>query len=124
VFIGVGAGISPFRAIMNEKVIHIMKGKEMGFGDITVFFGCRRDNEDFIFYSDFQISAMCKGHKDLHVAFSRSDKVPKSYVQDQLKTHWKKVFDVVFKQKGKLYVCGSRDMEKQVLLIVRQICDQ
>lgn len=69
--VGPGAGLAPFKGFIEEKAFLKKEGKENPFGEMTLYFGCRGRNWDYLYKEDLR-----KHHEDgtldnLHVAFSR-----------------------------------------------------
>lgn len=73
ILIAGGAGIAPMRAFLNQKIYEATCGQQSAFGDLEIYFGVRKPDEDFIFHADFETATKCRGVKNLYMAFSRSD---------------------------------------------------
>jgi NADPH-ferrihemoprotein reductase len=129
VMIGPGTGVAPFRAFVQERMKQTVSGTEIG--DMILFFGCRKEQEDFIYMNDWKVSTMQPCHKhrltiiqeyksvlgnkfQLYTAFSRQTPGEKVYVQQRLVEHAKSLQSLVLDQKGYVYVCGSARMAREV----------
>ncbi len=52
IFVAAGTGLAPFRAYIQEKICNIAlkkEGKEVNVPIVTLFFGCKHENGDFIY---------------------------------------------------------------------------
>ncbi|OWF41745.1 NADPH oxidoreductase A-like isoform X2 [Mizuhopecten yessoensis] len=120
ILIGPGTGIAPFRAFIQERELSPDKG------EIHLYFGCRHKSGDFLYKEELEKYSR-DGLICLRVAFSR-DQARKVYVQDLLREDRAKVWDLVTKRNGHLYVCGdARHMAKDVhqgLTDIVQSCGQ
>jgi NADPH-ferrihemoprotein reductase len=54
IMIGPGTGVAPFRAFMHERVTQAQSGVEVG--DSTLFYGCRKVSEDFMYQDEWKVS--------------------------------------------------------------------
>merc|ERR1712048_2853 len=97
IMVGPGTGLAPMRGFIQERVAS--KAKEN-----LLFFGCR--NESDYIYKD-ELEAWVKGGwLDLHVAFSRKEGTPKTYVQHLIPKQAERITEMI-KQGGRIYVCGD-----------------
>ncbi|KAK3626247.1 hypothetical protein LTR56_019918 [Elasticomyces elasticus] len=112
VMVGPGTGVAPFRGFVAERAQQAENGEKVG--KTILFFGCRKQHEDFLYEDEW------KQHKDvlgdnfeLVTAFSRegADKV---YVQHRLKEYGEMV-NKLLEQKAYFYVCGdASNMAREV----------
>jgi sulfite reductase (NADPH) flavoprotein alpha-component len=116
VMIGPGTGIAPFRAFLQERLLHEAAGANW------LFFGERNRATDF-YYEEFWRSLEGKGKLRLDLAFSR-DQAEKKYVQSRLYEAKKELWEWI--QRGcHLYVCGDRErMAKDVDLMLQKIIQE
>ncbi|KAL6360779.1 hypothetical protein LRP88_06487 [Fusarium phalaenopsidis] len=116
--IGPGTGVAPFRGFIREKVEQKRQGQEVG--TLTLFYGCRREDEDFLYKDEWKAYRDELGDKfQMHVAFSRQTE-KKVYVQDILMKKWEEVMCVI-RNNGAIYVCGDVRMGKGVYSTLRDI---
>lgn len=102
IMIGPGTGLAPFRGFIQERDWQKKNGRNVG--DTILYFGCRKQKEDFLYEDElreFEKSALLK----LYCAFSR-DQPHKVYVTHLLKQNADEVWDVIGNRAGHIYVCG------------------
>jgi sulfite reductase (NADPH) flavoprotein alpha-component len=117
VMIGPGTGIAPFRAFLQERLMHYQsKGRHW------LFFGEWNRAYDFFYEEDwFEFSQW--GHLRLDLAFSR-DQPHKIYVQHKMWESGEELFQWI--EKGAyLYVCGdaqrmAKDVEAMLQTVVQE----
>lgn len=116
IMIGPGTGIAPFRAFMQERMLHPKSGNHW------LFFGERNQASDF-FYQEFWQEHVRRGFLKLSTAFSR-DQNEKRYVQHILYEERKHLWE--WMQEGAyLYVCGSlHPMAREVETMLCQIAEE
>lgn len=110
---GPGTGIAPFRAFLQEFTT--MKEKGQVTGETSLFFGCRRRDEDYL-YSDEIKKAQDDGVlTNLYTAFSREQEA-KVYVQDIISSPEvaQKIWTQIYDQKAYMYVCGATSMGRRI----------
>lgn len=61
----------------NEIVARIMAAKQKSWGNMTLYFGCRRSDVDYIYKDELNRAKVAGALTDVHVAFSREPKHPK-----------------------------------------------
>ena len=89
-------------------------GDKTGWGEMYMYFGCRRSTMDYI-YKDEMDNAVKDGVlKAVYTAFSREPGQKKTYVQDMLRKNGSEVYEVVVKNGGHFYVCGDVQMASDV----------
>ncbi|KAJ3487812.1 hypothetical protein NLI96_g3280 [Meripilus lineatus] len=119
-----GTGLAPMRGFIQERALQKEAGQEVG--KITLFFGCRRPNEDYLYSTTDMKKWVEEGVVDVRPAFSReTDKsLGCKYVQDRI---WHDRSDIrhAYDEAGaKFFTCGSRKVAegvKQVLMSI--ICE-
>jgi NADPH-ferrihemoprotein reductase len=120
ILIGPGTGIAPMRAFLQERKHQIATLGRAKVGESVLFFGCRREDEDFI-YKDELLQYVRDGVlSKLHTAFSRQH-AQKVYVQHLLDKEKKNVWALLSKG-AHVYVCGATGMGKDVHTTLTNIC--
>ena len=115
IMIGPGTGVAPFRGFVQSRIRHAEQGKQVG--RTMLFYGCRSQQEDFLYKEEWQLAAekLTPDVFSMHVALSRQQGVPKSYVQDLFTTHADELRDLILAQGAYVYVCGdAQRMAKDV----------
>lgn len=112
VMIGPGTGIAPFVGFVQERAWLKQQGKDVG--ETVLYYGCRHENEDYLYREE-----LAQFHKEgaltqLNVAFSR-DQAQKVYVQHLLKKNKEGVWKLIHEGNAHIYVCGdARSMARDV----------
>ena len=117
VLVGPGTGIAPMRAFLQERAVQRERLGADAVGPTVLFFGCRREEEDFIYRDEIEGWRADGILSELVLAFSRQVVGKKTYVQDRLlEPEWRgKVWDMIHGQGGSLYVCGAKRMGQSVV---------
>ncbi len=117
--VGPGTGIAPMRAFVQERQYLVKKLGNQGVGEAVLFFGCRREDEDFL-YKDELIGALQTGAlTKLHVAFSRQQE-RKVYVQHLISEQAGHLWSLL-ERGAHVYVCGATKMGRDVHLAIIDI---
>ena len=117
IMIGPGTGVAPFRAFMQERILHHRsKAKHW------LFFGERNREHDFYYEDDWSMFAS-EGDFELSLAFSR-DQDLKVYVQHKMEEQGKEIFRLL-ETGAYFYVCGdaqrmAKDVEAALQAIIQQ----
>jgi len=116
VMTGLGTGLAPFRAFIQEWSWYQKQGVETG--PMWLFYGCRHKAKDYILGDELE-----QFHKDgvlteLRPAFSRDQK-EKIYVQNRMSEVSEQMYTDLIKKEGYFYLCGQagaleRDVESAI----------
>ncbi|EEB05946.2 NADPH-dependent diflavin oxidoreductase [Schizosaccharomyces japonicus yFS275] len=98
VMIGPGTGVAPMRLLVQHRVSN-------GLTNNVLVFGCRNKEKDFLFQKEWEAYSAQK-QLELYCAFSR-DQDKKHYVQNVIREHGERFFDLIYNQKAIVCVCGS-----------------
>ncbi len=120
IMIGPGTGVAPFRAFLQERAARHAQGGPKGRN--WLFFGERNRSTDFL-YEEEWIQAVAEGRLRLDCVFSR-DQPEKLYVQHQMYTHRKELWDWL-EQGAYFYVCGdaqymAKDVDKMLHILISE----
>mmetsp|Transcript_23252 Transcript_23252/g.33338 ORF Transcript_23252/g.33338 Transcript_23252/m.33338 type:complete len:143 (-) Transcript_23252:463-891(-) len=96
--VGPGTGIAPFRAFL----LHSNRVDTK----FELFFGCRREAEDFLFKEELHCLESTGRLSLLVTAFSREQR-QKAYVQDKIASHHKELASVLDHDDARIYVAGA-----------------
>ena len=118
VMICTGTGAAPMRAMTEYRRRFLAQGTPVE-GKLMLFFGARRPGELPYFGP---LRKLPSSFIDIHLAFSRADDEPKTYVQDKLRAAAAAVADVL-KGDTYFYVCGVKGMEAGVMDALREIAE-
>lgn len=105
VMVGLGTGLAPLRAMIEEREVARQRGETVG--EMALFFGARYKRNDYT-YGDELEEYHSNGKGVLTVlsnAFSR-DQAHKIYVQDRINENPEIIYDYLIKKKGYFYLCG------------------
>lgn len=127
IMVGPGTGVAPFRGFVQERVALARRSIEKNgddaladWGNITLYYGCRRSDEDFLYKDEWPgYETELRGKFQMRCAFSREPPYKpdggKIYVQDLIWEDREKIADAVLNGKGYVYVCGdAKSMAKSV----------
>jgi len=114
--VAAGTGIAPFRGFLQERARLKTMGREIG--QMILFFGCRRAEEDFLYRPELEeLVQAFAGALKIVTAFSRQERTAdgeKMYVQDRIEEHSEEVCDFLVRRDATFYICGSADMAREV----------
>jgi NADPH-ferrihemoprotein reductase len=133
IMIGPGTGVAPFRGFVQERVALARRSIEKNgpdaladWGRITLFYGCRKSTEDFLYRDEWpKYQEELHGKFTMHCALSREKYKPdgsKIYVQDLIWDDRENIADAILNGKGYVYICGeAKNMSKQVEEVLARI---
>jgi NADPH-ferrihemoprotein reductase len=141
IMVGPGTGVAPFRGFIQERAQMARNGENVG--KTILFFGCRKQSEDFLYEKEWEVSSSqhtkhprnrtCSltlrpqeyksalgDSLEVITAFSREGS-QKVYVQHRLRERAAEVNELLL-QKAYFYVCGdAANMAREVNEILGQI---
>lgn len=120
VMVAAGTGLAPFRAFIAERTKLHSIGKDIG--QMILFFGCRRPDEDFIYHDELVQMQQIVGEDTLKIvtAFSRESQ-QKVYVQDRVLELSKEVLSLIEEKGASFYICGRAGMAREVSRVMGQV---
>jgi NADPH-ferrihemoprotein reductase len=127
IMIGPGTGVAPFRGFIQERVALARRTIERNgpdgladWGNITLYYGCRKTSEDFLYKDEWpQYESELGGKFKLRAAISREPPFKpdgsKIYVQDLVWEDREAIATALIQGKGYVYICGdAKSMSKAV----------
>ncbi|KAF2452411.1 NADP/FAD dependent oxidoreductase [Lineolata rhizophorae] len=119
IMVAAGTGLAPFRAFIEERVRLQSIGRPLG--EMILFFGCRRPDEDYIYREELeQMEKGLQGKLRIVTAFSRVHGENKVYVQDRVFEHGRDICRMVG-EGANLYICGRASMAREVRKRVEEV---
>ncbi|CCD25983.2 sulfite reductase subunit alpha NDAI_0G02080 [Naumovozyma dairenensis CBS 421] len=100
---GLGTGLAPFKAIVEEKLWQKQHGMEIG--EVYLYMGSRHRREEYLF------GELWEAYKDAGIithigaAFSR-DQPEKIYIQDRIRENLSDLKTAMIDKNGSFYLCG------------------
>lgn len=100
---GLGTGLAPFKAFLEEKYWQKVNGHEIG--DIYLFLGARHQRQEYLYGELFEAYKDAGILTYIGAAFSR-DQPHKIYIQDRIREAKEPLIDAFVKKNGNFYLCG------------------
>jgi homodimeric pyruvate:ferredoxin (flavodoxin) oxidoreductase len=101
---GLGTGLAPFRAFVQERAFYKRQGVEVG--PMWLFYGCRYRAKDYCYGEELEAFVDEGVLTELRVAFSRDQK-EKIYVQHKMQEAAKDLYSEFDTKNGYFYLCGQ-----------------
>lgn len=102
VMAGLGTGMAPFRAFIEERAYLKSQGHKVG--PMVLYFGSRYRAKEWLYGEELE-RYEAEGLVELRLAFSR-DQPEKVYIQHKLLEDKERLHDLLCTQKGHFYLCG------------------
>ncbi|CAG8437289.1 3434_t:CDS:1 [Ambispora gerdemannii] len=100
---GLGTGMAPFRAFIEERAYQKSKGIKVG--PIILYFGSRNRAMEYLYGEELEAYHAEGVLTRLRLAFSR-DQPKKVYIQHKMQEDSQLLYEYLLKQKGWFYLCG------------------
>lgn len=100
---GLGTGLAPFKAFIEEKIYQQSQGHTIG--EIYLYMGSRHKKEEYLY------GELWEAYKDAGIlthigaAFSR-DQPQKIYIQDKIRNSIEELTEAIVDKNGSFYLCG------------------
>lgn len=103
VMAGLGTGLAPFKAFIEERQYQLEQGHEIG--EIYLYLGSRHKRQEYLYgeYWEAYMDADVLTH--LGAAFSR-DQPEKVYIQDKIRENLEELRELIIEKQGHFYLCG------------------
>lgn len=103
VMLGLGTGLAPFKAFIEEKVWQQLQGHEVG--EIYLYMGSRHKKEEYLYGELWEAYFDAGLLTHIGAAFSR-DQPQKIYIQDKIRDTIEDLTDAIVTKNGSFYLCG------------------
>lgn len=100
---GLGTGLAPFRAFVQERAWQREQG--MPIGDIFLYMGSRHKREEYLYGEEWEAYVDAGIITLLGAAFSR-DQPEKIYIQDRMRQTLQDIRRAYLREEGAFYLCG------------------
>lgn len=100
---GLGTGLAPFRAFVQERALQKQQGHEIG--SILLYMGSRHQREEYLYGEEWEAYQDAGIITLLGRAFSR-DQPQKIYIQDRMRQTLGDIRQAYLKEEGSFYLCG------------------
>lgn len=103
VMAGLGTGLAPFRAFVQEKALQKQQGEDIG--SVLLYMGSRHQREEYLYGEEWEAYEKSGVITLLGCAFSR-DQPRKIYIQDRMRQSLDDIRQAYLKEEGSFYLCG------------------
>ncbi|CAI6331629.1 unnamed protein product [Periconia digitata] len=100
---GLGTGLAPFRAFVQERAYQKQQGHEIGA--VLLYMGSRHQREEYLYGEEWEAYQDAGIITLLGRAFSR-DQPQKIYIQDRMRQTLTDIRSAYLKEEGSFYLCG------------------
>jgi sulfite reductase (NADPH) flavoprotein alpha-component len=100
---GLGTGLAPFRAFVQERAWQKQQG--MPIGDLLLYMGSRHQREEYLYGEEWEAYQAAGIVTLLGAAFSR-DQPQKIYIQDRMRETLPEIRQAYLREEGAFYLCG------------------
>ena len=100
---GLGTGLAPFRAFVQERAYQKQQGHEIGA--VMLYMGSRHQKEEYLYGEEWEAYRDAGIITHMGCAFSR-DQPQKIYIQDRMRQSMTGVRKAYFEEEGSFYLCG------------------
>ena len=100
---GLGTGLAPFRAFVQERAWQRSQG--MPIGDVFLYMGARHQREEYLYGEEWEAYQDAGIITLLGCAFSR-DQPQKIYIQDRMRQTLTDIRRAYLQETGVFYLCG------------------
>lgn len=100
---GLGTGLAPFKALIEEKIWQREQGMEIG--EVYLYLGSRHQREEYLYGEIWEAYKDAGVITHIGAAFSR-DQPQKIYIQDRIRESLDDLVEAFVDKKGYFYLCG------------------
>ncbi|GAB7338119.1 hypothetical protein MBLNU457_4476t1 [Dothideomycetes sp. NU457] len=100
---GLGTGLAPFRAFVQERAWQKQQG--MDIGAVMLYLGSRHQREEYLYGEEWEAYQDAGVITHMGCAFSR-DQSQKIYIQDRMRESLRDIRKAYLEEEGAFYLCG------------------
>jgi sulfite reductase (NADPH) flavoprotein alpha-component len=100
---GLGTGLAPFRAFVQERAYQKQRGEDIG--EVLLYMGSRHQREEYLYGEEWEAYQDAGIITLLGRAFSR-DQPQKIYIQDRMRESLTDIRRAYLQKEGSFYLCG------------------
>lgn len=100
---GLGTGLAPFKAFIEEKIYQQSQGHTIG--EIYLYMGSRHKKEEYLYGELWEAYKKAGILTHIGAAFSR-DQPQKIYIQDKIRSSIEELTEAIVTKNGSFYLCG------------------
>ncbi|KAF2398895.1 assimilatory sulfite reductase [Trichodelitschia bisporula] len=100
---GLGTGLAPFRAFVQERALQKQRGEEIGA--VLLYMGSRHQREEYLYGEEWEAYQEAGVITLIGRAFSR-DQPQKIYIQDRMRQTMEEIRQAYLREEGSFYLCG------------------
>ncbi|KAF2760355.1 sulfite reductase-like protein alpha subunit [Pseudovirgaria hyperparasitica] len=100
---GLGTGLAPFRAFVQERALQKQEGHDIGA--VMLYMGSRHQREEYLYGEEWEAYQDAGVITLLGRAFSR-DQPQKIYIQDRMRQTLRNIRKAYLEEEGSFYLCG------------------
>lgn len=100
---GLGTGLAPFRAFVQERAWQKAQGHEIGA--VLLYMGSRHQREEYLYGEEWEAYRDAGVITLMGCAFSR-DQAEKIYIQDRMRQTLGEIREAYLRDEGSFYLCG------------------
>jgi len=100
---GLGTGLAPFRAFVQERAWQRAQGHEIG--EVLLYMGSRHQREEYLYGEEWEAYRDAGVITLMGCAFSR-DQAEKIYIQDRMRESLSEIRKAYLRDEGCFYLCG------------------
>ena len=118
---GLGTGLAPFRAFVQEKALQKQQGEDIG--SVLLYMGSRHQREEYLYGEEWEAYERSGVITLLGRAFSR-DQPQKVYIQDRMRQTLDEIRQAYLREKGSFYLCGPTWPVPDVTEVLQEAIEQ
>eukprot|EP00339_Tiarina_fusa_P000750 CAMPEP_0117081284 /NCGR_PEP_ID=MMETSP0472-20121206/57301_1 /TAXON_ID=693140 ORGANISM="Tiarina fusus, Strain LIS" /NCGR_SAMPLE_ID=MMETSP0472 /ASSEMBLY_ACC=CAM_ASM_000603 /LENGTH=938 /DNA_ID=CAMNT_0004809173 /DNA_START=153 /DNA_END=2969 /DNA_ORIENTATION=+ len=100
---GLGTGMAPFRAFIQERIFQAQQGEKIG--EMVLYFGSRSSKQEYLYGEELEAYLATGMLTHMGLAFSR-DQAHKVYIQHKISEDSDLLWELLHEKKGHFYLCG------------------